>query len=350
MTGLSAIGQGRARRVIELDGSDGSRLVSRIKEVSGITVEPPVTVVTDTSEFMRIDHGQVIRLQGREFLVSGYVYEPRFGLEDQPKFWVKRGYDLDTGHTVIIKLEFYEESMARFGSYHIPCYRSPGKESEVLQLVAGDSRFMQGQTLIDNSGNNVRAIEFIRGKTLFHEILELEIDHEQYYHTHLAPILKKVVGCLEAIQKLHDNDLSHGDIRNDHILIEEGTGEFRWIDFDLSQDVMFDPYEGFGAFDVWSFGNVLHFVIGMGFNTFRDIRAGGRFPAEAVESLTPADAGAFHHYRLMNLKKIYPYVGERLNAVLMRFSGGAEDYYWTVSELMEDLREAVTEVPADRSN
>ena len=78
--------------------------------------------------------------------------------------------------------------------------------------------------------------------------------------------------------------------------------------------------------------------------------AGGRFPAEAVESLTTADAGAFHHYRLMNLKKIYPYVGERLNAVLMRFSGGAEDYYWTVSELMEDLREAVTDVPADRSN
>lgn len=330
-----------------LSGQDSSRLISRIKEVSGITVKPPIVAVTDTSEFMRIDRGQVLRLEGREILVSGYVYEPRFGLDDQPKYWVKRGYDLDSGHTVIIKLEFYEEFVAHFGSYAIPCYRSPGKESEVLRLVSGDSRFMQGQTLIDEMGNKVRVIEYIRGRTLFSTILEMDLDHAEYYHTRLAPILRKVVGCLEATQRLHDNDLYHGDIRNDHILIEEGTGEYRWIDFDLCQDVMFDPYHSFTAFDVWSFGNVLQFVIGMGFNALRDIRTSGRFPEGVVESLRSTDVSAFHHHRLMNLGKIYPYISERLNAILMRFSMGAPDYYWDASELLGDLREAVSDMPSD---
>jgi len=113
--------------VIKLRSNDSSRLISRIKEVSGFAIEPPIIEVTDTSKFMRIDRGQVIRVEGKEFFVSGQVYEPRFGLEDQPKFWVKRGYDLDSGHQVIIKLEFYEEFVAQFGSYRIPCYRSPEK-------------------------------------------------------------------------------------------------------------------------------------------------------------------------------------------------------------------------------
>ena len=336
--------------MIKLRDHDSSRLISRIKEVSGFAIEPPIIEVTDTSEFMRIDRGQVIRLEGKEFFVSGQVYEPRFGLEDQPKFWVKLGYDLDSGHQVIIKLEFYEEFVAHFGSYRIPCYRSPEKESDVLRLVAGDSRFMQGQTLIDDSGNNVRVLKFIRGKTLFQKMRDMEIDHEEYYHTRLAPILKKLVGCLEAIQILHDDDLSHGDIRNDHILIEEGSGEFRWIDFDLCQDVMFDPYRTFTAFDVWSFGNVLQFVIGMGLTTFRDILDIGRFPTDIITSLNTTDAGAFYHYRLMNLKKIYPYISERLNTILMRFSMGAEDYYWTVTDLRRDLCEAIPEITTSCSD
>jgi len=178
----------------------------------------------------------------------------------------------------------------------------------------------------------------------------MEIDHEEYYHTRLAPILKKLVGCLEAIQILHDDDLSHGDIRNDHILIEEGTREFRWIDFDLCQDVMFDPYKTFTAFDVWSFGNVLQFVIGMGLTTFRDILDIGRFPTDIITSLNTTDAGAFYHYRLMNLKKIYPYISERLNTILMRFSMGTEDYYWTVTDLRRDLCEAILEIPSSCSD
>ncbi|UCC60549.1 MAG: hypothetical protein JSV02_01605, partial [Dehalococcoidia bacterium] len=288
-------------------------------------------------------------LEGREFFISGDVYEPRFGLDEQPKFWVKRGYDLDDGRRVIIKLEFYEESMARFGSFIIPCYRSPEKESEVLWLVEGDPRFMQGRKYVDDANNNVRIIDYIHGKSIFETILDLEVSHKEYYHTYLSPLLQKLMGCFEAIQMLHEHDLYHGDIRNDHIMIEDVTGEFRWIDFDLCQDVMFDPYSNFTSFDVWSFGNVLQFVVGMGLSTFHDIRTSGKIQADVVSKLRPVDASAFHNHRLMNLKKIYPYISERLNDVLLRFSIGTEDYYWTMSELMDDICRAIPDIPEGSS-
>jgi hypothetical protein len=319
-----------------LNGRENQQLISRIAQVSNIVLAPPVKVVTDTTNFMKIDRGQVIRLEGRSFVVSGDVYEPRFGLEEQPKFWVKRGYDLDSGGMVIIKLEFHEEFVTQVGPFRIPCFRSPKKESEVIRLVRNDSRFMQGETFFDSAGNNVRVLKFIQGKSLYHDILDIEIDHEEYYYTRLAPILKKLIVCCEAIQTLNDHDLCHGDVRNDHILIEEGTGEFRWIDFDL--------YQNFAAFDVWSLGRVIQFVTGKSLTTFHDICAGGRFPAKVVSSLQPADANMFFPNRLMNLKKIYPYISERLNNILMHFSVGAKKNYAKVSELIQDLQEVVIDM------
>jgi hypothetical protein len=329
------------KTVFKLGGQDSYRLISRINEVSKVIIDPPIEVITDTTEYTRIHRGQVIWLEDREFLVSGDVYEPRFGLEEQPKYWVKRGYDLESGRMVIIKFEFHEEHVANVGPFRITCSHSPRKEGEVLRLVRGDSRFMQGETLFDDSGNNVRVIEFISGRTLYHEITEMEINHELYYHTRLAPILKKVVGCCEAIQMLNDYDLCHGDIRNDHIIIDDETGEFRWIDFDV--------YQNFAGFDVFSLSKVLQFVIGMGLTTFHEIRTCGRFPSDMVSSLQPTDASIFYSYRLMNLKKIYPYISDRLNTILMRFSAGAKEYYATVFELVQDLYEAIPEVPANSS-
>jgi hypothetical protein len=46
------------------------------------------------------------------------------------------------------------------------------------------------------------------------------------------------------------------------------------------------------------------------------------------------------HNRVNNLKKIYPYLPEKLNRVLMHFSLGAPVYYEETKELIEDLEEA----------
>jgi len=325
----------------KLSAQENQRLISRIKDVSGIIIKPPVEVITDTTEYTRIQRGHVIRLGRREFFVSGDVYESRFGMKEDSKYWVKRGYDLESGRRVIIKFEFHEEFMIEIGSLRIPCFRSPKKEGEVLWLVRGDPRFMQGEMLKDDCGNHVRVLEFIDGNTLYGKIYEMEIDHEQYYRTLLVPILKKVIGCCEAIQMLHNHNLYHGDIRNDHIIIDAETGEYRWIDFDLCQNI--------DGYDVWRIGNVIQYVVGKGLNSFYEIRNSGRFSADTISGLQASDGGMLYPYRIMNLKKLYPYITERLNRILMRYSAGTKNTYQSVLELTRDLYEAIPDIPANRS-
>jgi hypothetical protein len=323
--------------LFKLSGENSYRLIQRIEELTGFIIEPPIEVVTDTTEYMNIYRGQVIWLEGREFFVRGDVYEPRFGLEDQPKFWVKRAYDLDSGDLKIIKLEFLESFTVTVGPLRIRCYRSPDKEGEVLDLVRDDLRYMQGETIEDDSGNKVRIIDFIKGKTLYDRINEMDIEHEEFYYSYMTPILKQLVPACEAIQLLHEHELCHGDIRNDHLLIDKETGKLRWIDFDLCQN--------FHDFDVWSMGNVLQFVIGKSLTTFHEIRTSGRFSQETYDSLAVEDASAFYNYRLMNLKKIYPYVDEKLNKILLHFANGATNYYESMFHLINDLGEVVDSLP-----
>ena len=158
-----------------LGQQESQRIISRVKEISGIIPKSPIQVVTDTSQFTRIYQHQVIRLDGKDFFVRGDVYEPRFGMQDHPKFWVKRGYDLESGKMVIIKLEFHEEFESKLGTIQVPCWRSPEKESNVIALVHGDNRFMQGETLYDEAGNYVRIIDYIHGNTLYGLIYEMTV-------------------------------------------------------------------------------------------------------------------------------------------------------------------------------
>ena len=128
------------------------------------------------------------------------------------------------------------------------------------------------------------------------------------------------------IQELHEARLCHGDIRNDHILIDEDTGAFRWIDFDMSQD--------YSDFDIWSVGNILQVVVGKGLMTYQ--RAVKEEP-KLAETLSRGDASVFFPHRIMNLRKIFPHVPEGLNTVLMRFSQSTELFYESITQIIEDL-------------
>ena len=65
-------------------------------------------IYTDTSDFMRISYGDIIKIGGRHYLVLRDEVERSFGLED-PKYWVKRCKLLETGERKILKLVFYEK-------------------------------------------------------------------------------------------------------------------------------------------------------------------------------------------------------------------------------------------------
>lgn len=311
--------------------NDKNRLIERIQEVTGRPVSRPPTVVTDTSDPMRIMRGQVMRVGGHDFVIEGNRYETRFGIADQPKYWVFSAIDLDSGDKKIIKTEFHEDFHVHIGVFRIHCYRSPDKETEVLELVQGDSRFMQGYSIRDEKGNNIRVIDFIPGRTIFQHVYGIDKTHRRYFEEELPGILYKLVSSMEAIQFLHDNSVCHGDIRNDHIIIESATGAYRWIDFDLKQHV--------SDFDVWSVGNILGYVIGKGINSFRVVLKSPEFSDEVKNSLRPEDGSAFYEYRVMNLKKLYPYIPERLNDILRHFTIQQRGSYGTVRELIDEFCE-----------
>jgi hypothetical protein len=295
-------------------------------------------VFTDTSQFMALEPGQVLDLDGALFVLKGVEYEGRFGLDDEPKHWVKRAIDLASGEPKIIKLVFHEEFDLPVGPIKVRCYRSPAKESRILELVRGRPQFMQGYTIIDSVGNQVRVLERIKGHALNKELDALKIGHEDYYRTLLKGFLRKLVEAFEAIAFLHAHQERHGDIRRDHLYVERDTGQWRWIDFDYN----FDFHESPNGLDLFGLGNVLCYVTGRGIPTLHELK---KARPEVLERLDTGDLSLVIPSRIFNLRKVYPYIPERLNRVLMHFAAASEVFYETVEEILADLLPAVDELP-----
>jgi hypothetical protein len=123
-----------------------------------------IRLISDTSDFFRVEYDDVVILSEKPYLIRNNEREGRFGIEEQQKFWVKRAVDLSDGSVKIIKLTFHERFIAKVGELSFECYRSPKKEARILDLVKGDQRFMQGVSIPDIAGNIVRVIDLSREK------------------------------------------------------------------------------------------------------------------------------------------------------------------------------------------
>ncbi len=291
-------------------------------------------IFSDTFESMEIDYGDVIFIEGRYFLVTGFGREGRFGIDEQLKYWVKKTIELESGARYIIKCVFYETFQIKLGGLRVTCYRSPQKEARVLALTRGNKFFMQGYGVEDESGNLLRVIENIRGKRLDKFIDATGGSHRQYFDRHVPDILARFIKSAEAIGFLHAHGLKHGDIRRDHILIDAESGIFRWIDFDYDFYLPERPY----AMDLMGLGNILLYIIGRRNYRSRDVLADPTMGERVLVTLSRDDFSLLFQDRIFNLKKLFPYIPARLNDILLHFSYGAGVYYETVAEFCDDLK------------
>jgi hypothetical protein len=78
-------------------------------------VPKSIRVITDTSDFFRVDYDDVIILNKTTYLARNYEREGRFSIDEQPKFWVRRAIDLTDGSMKIIKMVFLEKFQSRIG-------------------------------------------------------------------------------------------------------------------------------------------------------------------------------------------------------------------------------------------
>ncbi len=215
----------------------------------------PFQIHTDTTDFFRVEYGDVVFLNGHPYLIRHNAKEGRFGIDDDVKFWVKRAIDLRTGDLKILKLVFYER---------------------------------------------------------------------------LPVILNNFIECIGAIRFLHEHGEKHGDIRRDHILIDRHSGRYRWIDFDFN----YRHRENVYGYDLFGLGNVLVFLVGMGDVLLSELKQQGN---PALETLADEDLNIVFNHRVANLKKIFPYIPESLNRILMHFSKGANWFYENTVQLLDDL-------------
>jgi len=302
----------------------------------GRKVAPQMSIYDDSSAFMDLDSGDILLLDGEPYLIRRNEIESGFGMDGDPKYWVKRTINLETGETHIIKLVFFEEFWQKLGGFDVRFFRSPEKEAEVLDLVRSHPFFMHGTWTTDSADNNVRIIQFIRGPSLPQLISRIDRGYEEYVQSDLPIVLQGLVSCLDSLSWLHSNNLVHGDVRWDHIIWDRENGRFRWIDFDYTYNF---PENPFGA-DIFGVGKILANVVGYGPKFYHEVKHNRLF-SDIISDLTPEDFSIVENNRMMNLKKLYPFIPEGLNNILLRFSGHSEVFYETANEIANDLREVL---------
>ena len=289
-------------------------------------------LVTDTSDFFSIDYGDIILVEGKKYRVTGHERERRFGMDD-PKFWVKRAVASETEEKKILKLSFLESFETSLGGVKIRCFRDPDKEGNILKLVKDHPHFMQGISCRDTRDNNIRILDIIRGPNFFVYIDSLSMPYETYFHTVLPGILGKLVKAFEAVRFLHSYGFRHGDIRNDHIIVERDTENYVWIDFDYDYETSENPF----GLDIFGLGNILLYSIGKGFHGLHMIKNNTFIYGDLIDRVEPGDFSILDKWRFLNLRKMYPFIPVTLNDILMHFSKGADIYYESVGEILEDL-------------
>lgn len=294
-------------------------------------------VFNDTTDFSSIDYGDVIYVDGRYFLVTAFTREGRFGVDEQIKPWVPRVENLANGEKKILKLVFHETFDVTFGPFTIVCYRNPEKEARILDLVKGHAHFMQGESVLDEAGNLVRILDIVNGSRLDKVIHRSGTDHEAYFHQELPGVLKHYLPCVGAIAYLHAHGFRHGDVRRDHIFVERETGLYRWIDYDYDFYLPEKPY----ALDLYELGNALMYLTGRGNYYIRDVLVNPGMGQTVANSIVGADYSLLSKNRIVNLKKLFPYIPPKLNNIFLHFSLGTEVFYDTVDELYQDLAEVV---------
>ncbi|OGW33403.1 MAG: hypothetical protein A2X59_00170 [Nitrospirae bacterium GWC2_42_7] len=272
-------------------------------------------------------------LDSRPYLIRNCEREGRFGMDEEPKFWVKRAIDLESGQTKIIKLVFHEKFRTKVGDLTFDCARSPRKEARILVLVKGHPNFMQGFSVQDSAGNIVRIIDYIRGRTFGDEILDLGKNHEDYFYHYFPRLFDEYLELVESIKFLHDHSEKHGDIRRDHIIRDKDTNQYRWIDFDYN----YIHKENLSGYDMFGLGNILVYLVGHGDIIIHQLKQEN---PPVFNRIVAEDLNIIFNNRVVNLKKIYPYIPDALNLVLLHFSLGTNIFYEDTRQLLEDIHEA----------
>jgi hypothetical protein len=90
---------------------------------------------------------------------------------------------------------------------------------------------------------------------------------------------------------------------------------------------------------------VLQFCAGMGMITFHEVLRSESFTEAAKRNLTSDDASAFYEHRIMNLQKLFPYIPDTLNDILLHFAVNTAIFYESVDQVVDDMKKTLQDLP-----
>ncbi len=83
------------------------------------------------------------------------------------------------------------------------------------------------------------------------------------------------------------------------------------------------------------------FPLGKGFHDKYMIRSDTSTYGNLRERMETNDFSILHQWRFLNLRKLYPYIPMPLNDILAHFSIGAELFYESTDEIIEDVARCI---------
>ena len=91
------------------------------------------------------------------------------------------------------------------------------------------------------------------------------------------------------------------------------------------------------GYDLFGLGNILVYLTGRGDVTIQNLKE--KDPM-VFGRLFQDDMNIIFNNRVVNLQKVFPYIPDALNLLLLHFSVGANVYYEDTVQLLSDLQEA----------
>jgi hypothetical protein len=79
------------------------------------------------------------------------------------------------------------------------------------------------------------------------------------------------------------------------------------------------------------------YATGMGFHELNMIIDDTEKYGELINNINANDFSIMYKSRLMNLQKVFPYIPESLNNILLHFAKGSDIFYEHIDEVLEDM-------------
>ena len=91
------------------------------------------------------------------------------------------------------------------------------------------------------------------------------------------------------------------------------------------------------SLDLFELGSTLVYLVGRGNFYSDDVLTHPKLGRKVLNLLDDNDISLLAKNRIVNLKKLFPYIPSRLNDIGMHFAKGTPVFYDTVTELADDL-------------